>query len=349
MAYNDKRLSRGRYLQPVPLIRAATVAGIAGFMDAQGAPTDRMLERARVPLNIRENACGFVPGRCAWDFFDEIARGAGRRDFLYQMTRRSEWRRCRWVPALAHAVNLGDVLRKLCASWVREIPMNRMGLAVDGPMAWFWRSRIPDVTGWSGSSAAEQSSLSYFLEVIRVATGRDWQPAGLMLECSSHGWGAACPDLADVRRQYSQPLLAVGIPSVMLALPISIQPLGRTGPAGEPAGEDFQSSLRQVLRTSMVGRVPSQGVIAEMLRASPRSLRRRLAAEGTSWRSVLHEVRFERASELLTGGRASLHEIAQELGYSDQANFTRFFRQRTGVAPSRWRAHVERAREQAAR
>jgi AraC-like DNA-binding protein len=148
-----------------------------------------------------------------------------------------------------------------------------------------------------------------------------------------------------VRTQYSQPLLAVGIPSAMLALPISIQPLGRAGPAGEPAGEDFQSSLHQVLRTSIVGRVPRQGVIAEMLRTSPRSLRRRLTAEGTSWRSVLNDVRFERASELLTGGRASMLEIAQELGYFNQAHFTRFFRHRTGLAPSRWRAHVEQALE----
>ena len=40
-----------------------------------------------------------------------------------------------------------------------------------------------------------------------------------------------------------------------------------------------------------------------------------------------------------------MREIAEELGYSAPAHFTRFFRQRAGVSPSAYREEIERARE----
>jgi AraC-like DNA-binding protein len=232
----------------------------------------------------------------------------------------------------------------MCSGWVREIPMVEMGLTESEPVAWFWRRRIPDVQGWVGNEPAEQYTLSYMLEVIRAAAGPRWQPPGLKLECSRSGWGAVSPALAGLRKHYRAPLLAVALPTQLLALPISVEPLTEDGSRGEAAGDDFHGSLRQVLRASMVGGLPDLNVVAETLRMSGRSLRRRLTAEGTSWRSVVNDVKFAWADERLKTP-VSVHEVAQELGYSDPAHFTRFFKDRTGVAPSRWREHVEHAQE----
>jgi len=323
------------------------VAELASVVDAHGAPADRMLEHARIPLSVRENLLEFVPGRCVWTFVGEISRRGGPPDFLVRMACLGEWRRARWVPPLAHAATLGDALRRMCVGWVREIPMVRMGLTVSGPAAWFWRLRVPDVRGWDGNEAAEQYTLSYMLEVVRAAAGPEWRPAAVQLESSPFGWGASSPALTGVKKRYGQPLLAVAIPLPLLALPISIEPLCGPGPPGEPAGEDFESSLRQALRTFMVGGLPGQGVVAETLGMSGRTLRRRLGEERISWRSVVQDVKFSRAAERLLEGRTSVHEVAEELGFSDAAHFTRFFRARTGVAPSRWKAHVELAQEAA--
>ena len=82
-----------------------------------------------------------------------------------------------------------------------------------------------------------------------------------------------------------------------------------------------------------------------MLGISPRSMRRDLAEEGTSWRTLVQDVNFARAVARLEEGRASVREIAEELGYSDAAHFARFFRSRAGVAPSAYRDEVEHARE----
>jgi AraC-like DNA-binding protein len=138
--------------------------------------------------------------------------------------------------------------------------------------------------------------------------------------------------------------LAVAFPRRLLALPVSIQPLLDNAPVGERAARDFHGSLRQVLRASMAGGLPGQNDIAERLGTSRRSLRRRLAEEGHTWRSVVSDVKFAWAHEQLMRS-VPAGEVAEQLGFSDPAHFARFFVNRTGTVPSRWREHAEHAQE----
>lgn len=53
---------------------------------------------------------------------------------------------------------------------------------------------------------------------------------------------------------------------------------------------------------------------------------------------VLHrELLVERAKELLLSGSLNISEISDELGFSDHAVFTRFFSDKVGVSPSKYR------------
>jgi AraC-like DNA-binding protein len=266
-------------------------------------------------------------------------------DFWLDIARVSNWRRAGWVPPLTHAVTLGDAIRAMCSSYVRQIPMNELGLTVKGPVAWFWRRRVTDVRGWEGSEPAEMYTLSFMLEVIRAAAGPKWLPKRLKLECSSSGWAAATSRLPGVRVEYGQPLLAVALPLPLLSIPVSITALPPAGEECEPPATDLQGSLRQALEPWFVGGLPSQEIAAELLWTTPRTLRRRLAEEGTSWRHIVNDLKFARAVSRLQEGRSSVGEIAEELGYTDTAHFTRFFRQRAGVAPSAYREEIEHAKE----
>lgn len=82
---------------------------------------------------------------------------------------------------------------------------------------------------------------------------------------------------------------------------------------------------------------PTLDALAQELRLSPATLRRRLQAEGTSWRRLKAELRHERALALLQDGQASVAEIASRLGYEDASAFHRAFRRRAGQAPGRMR------------
>ena len=66
--------------------------------------------------------------------------------------------------------------------------------------------------------------------------------------------------------------------------------------------------------------------------------RLRLSAEGLRFRELVQDLRFEMASDLLAKSNASMAAIAELLGYSDQAVFSRAFSNRYGHPPSRLRA-----------
>ncbi|MFC4754585.1 helix-turn-helix transcriptional regulator [Dietzia aurantiaca] len=122
--------------------------------------------------------------------------------------------------------------------------------------------------------------------------------------------------------------------------------------ADENTARLFEQQCREVLdarlaRVGVAGQVrsrlrhergdwPSMADVAADLHIDQRTLRRRLTAEGTSFRRLVDEVRHGRALELLGQG-AAVSEVARELGYSETATFTRSFTRWEGVSPSRLR------------
>jgi len=76
---------------------------------------------------------------------------------------------------------------------------------------------------------------------------------------------------------------------------------------------------------------------ARSLGTTPRTLQRRLAAEGTRYQSVGESVRREAAEGYLTDTSLSAGEVAYLLGYSEPAAFHRAFRRWEGMTPADFR------------
>ena len=82
---------------------------------------------------------------------------------------------------------------------------------------------------------------------------------------------------------------------------------------------------------------PGPEQLAERLHMSTRTFRRRLLAQGSSYRQLLEDARHRDALQLLENASLEIQHIASLLGYADPANFTRAFRLWTGKTPSRYR------------
>ncbi|MFC6329905.1 helix-turn-helix transcriptional regulator [Alloalcanivorax gelatiniphagus] len=89
--------------------------------------------------------------------------------------------------------------------------------------------------------------------------------------------------------------------------------------------------------TEHPGRDSTLQRVAHHLGMSPRSLRRHLALAGYSFSEIRNEVRRQFATRYLTETGDSLESIADRLGYSDQASFSKAYRSWTGQTPGQVR------------
>lgn len=104
---------------------------------------------------------------------------------------------------------------------------------------------------------------------------------------------------------------------------------------------DAQSSLPEqvkiVLKRRLASGKPELSDVAEALGLSERTLQRRIAEAGTSFRHLLEASRQELGRDMLASGVTAPDEISFLLGYQDTSSFYRAFREWEGVTPSQWR------------
>ena len=102
--------------------------------------------------------------------------------------------------------------------------------------------------------------------------------------------------------------------------------------------QDQAEQIRRALRTMVLSGTASETVISDLFSIPTRTLRRLLAAQGTTFRELLEEARYEVARQLLEDTDMATAEISEALDYADTSAFTRAFRRWTNSPPAAWRA-----------
>lgn len=191
---------------------------------------------------------------------------------------------------------------------------------------------------------AVEFALSAHLVTIRDRSGPDFKFSRVTLDYAAPPHAATYAELFECQVAFAQadcgyqhvqdngPLALADPRSHAMAREMCEQLLGEVNQAGGVAAD-----IRRLL-IEQPGRYPSIEAIAEKLGMYPRALRRRLEAEGTSYRDLLAEVRMRLAIEYLRKTQMTNEEIASRLGYSDAANFRHAFMRWTGKSPSDFRS-----------
>lgn len=119
--------------------------------------------------------------------------------------------------------------------------------------------------------------------------------------------------------------------------------------------EQCERALEMIaLDTRLVGRVrriisdsdgPMRSIedVSAALHVSPRTLKRKLAAQGVSFSALRERHQREKALLLLRSPALSLDEVADRVGYSAVQNFARAFRRWTGTTPAAFRKGTDRS------
>jgi AraC-like DNA-binding protein len=297
-----------------------------------------------------------VPFHAAAQLLHDAAQASGREDFGLLVGQRFEFAGLGLLAVLMQrAPTVGDALRSL----ERHLHLHDRGAVV-----YLKTSQAGQVAiGYAVHDAATPGvglvydlAMTIGVAMLRTLCGPQWRPRAVRLP---HGrpqaplawrrcfgapvhfdataaeiwfdatWLAQRPPLADPAQQVA--LLQVAQRTeAELALPLA-------------------ERARHVARTLMMTGALTGDHVADALLLHPRTLRRRLAAEGTSLKAVAAAARFDLARQLLRGTGAPLGEIAEMLGYAELSAFVRAFRGWANCPPGRWRESATLERVPASR
>jgi AraC-like DNA-binding protein len=104
-----------------------------------------------------------------------------------------------------------------------------------------------------------------------------------------------------------------------------------------PAPKTFADDARARLRTLLASGRAESHELARVLHVSERTMRRRLASDGTSYVSILDEVRQGFALAHAAHGQFTIEQVAEQLGFRDLSAFYRAFKRWTGTTPAKYR------------
>ena len=196
-------------------------------------------------------------------------------------------------------------------------------------------------------------ALAASLKLARDSTGRNITPLQV---CFAH----PAPAEADEQRRFFRGPVAFGAGSTSLILSAhdAARPLLGADEAlsvivrrrldktladrRQTEGGRFGERVRRLMVEQLGGATLTPPAVAKALGVSRRTLSRRLADDGTSFRDMLDDVRRESACALLHDRSLSVGDIAFFLQYSEPAAFHRAFRRWTGQAPGDFRSAVVR-------
>jgi len=103
---------------------------------------------------------------------------------------------------------------------------------------------------------------------------------------------------------------------------------------------DKEDIIQQV-KAAIIDQLPSGNVneetVSEAIYSSKRSLQRRLNEKGTTFKTILTEVRQDLALKYIHDRKLTLTEISFMLGFSEMSSFSRAFKRWTGESPKEFR------------
>ena len=79
--------------------------------------------------------------------------------------------------------------------------------------------------------------------------------------------------------------------------------------------------------------------LAGVINSSPRTIQRRLLAEGTNFRDLMIQTKMSLAKKALLETDSSITQIAMDFGFSASSSFTRSFVGHYGISPTEFRRH----------
>lgn len=330
-------LTKSRHLEP-----------FAAVLRANGFSVLRLLKKARLPATCLKNLDTLVPADNMVRFREFAAKTTGNPKIALDSTRHLDFETMGSLGrTLLTEPTLGGLLHKF-----RELAATESSNVIfelyprcDGDLWFGHRLRChTDSSTWQTSLYA----LSWMLQLVRLADPT-WLPTEILIDTTDTPDRQNAINDFGAKSRFRQKNTGFFVPLSMLALPIRKENRYAEGEdadiwATAPAST-YAESLKQVFRSYAEDGWLSIEQASEVTHTSVRTLQRRLMEEQKTYSGLIRETRTEMAAGLLVETEFSIAEIARQLGYLKQGNFTRAFYRWAKVSPSEFRKARGKARK----
>jgi AraC-like DNA-binding protein len=327
-----------------PGVRTATLDGYLRLARSAGLDPARILAGAGIAVADLAVPDKWVPAAAVSWVLERSAAESGLEDFGLRL---AGLRRLATLGPLSVVLSQEPDLRSALALLCRyEHSYNealRLRLDEDGDLAtmrlWF------EFGEPAPTRQATELATAALLGIVRELLGRQWEPLSL---CFTH------PPPASLAAHHAGlgPRLQFG--HEFTGLVFYATELDTANTASDPLLRPYAEQLRRALGAPPAATVTGQVTqlvelllplgrcstrqAARSLGVTQRTLHRRLAAEGQSFSAIVHTTREALAERYLSTDRYSLTDVSELLGFTAPSAFSRWFRQRSGVSPTQWRA-----------
>jgi len=331
------------------LTRSASLTDYERVARSVGLDPFRMLRMAKLPARALDDPNVLISADSVGWLLEESARLSGQEAFGLLL---AETRSLGNLGMLALLIREEPTLRAAVQSLVRYMRLQNAGvqLRLDDPGDMVML-HVGYMQGHGVSRQAIEQSTGIGLRTLRVLSRDTFRPVRI---CFTHEEPAS---IAVHRRvlgtaiAFSQECNAIVCRTRDLDMPI---------PAADPAlnrevrrwldrqladlPDEPTQRARQIVRMLLPSGLCSVDQVARHLGTHRRTLHRQLAAEGESVTTIMNAVRVELAPEYLANSKRKLYEVADLLGFSTAAHFSRWFRSQFGKTPSEWATHYRESK-----
>jgi len=328
-------------MEQISTCRAAYLIPFIEVLRELGAPVEQELARVRLPILLEEIPDERISNVLAGQFAERCKHREGVDDLGWLAAKRYSTSTfsedlltvLRFSPTVKSRL---DRFANLAALESSEV---RVGIAQSGAsVEVFCDYTVPD--DLTGLSNFDWTQAMVLVEIVRSVMGETWCPNAFNFQSRF----SVCDD---ARQAYPNTAFINGAKHTSITFPSIV--LSKCAASCLPSSslEMFEAPRKfvldpygQVLRPYLREGTPKLELLAEIMGTSPRSLQRILHKDGFSYSQLLEKTRFEMAVEMLQESDNQLIEIALDLGYENQSNFTRSFKRISGTSPGAYRRQM---------
>ena len=327
------------------LARSQILTGFAPLARSLGLQPERLARSAGLDLSALNDLDARISARAFAAMLERAAALSNLQDFGLRL---AESRELGILGPVGIVIRQETDLRSALHSLIRYMPVHNesldLRLAEERGIAVL--ALTVRLSGLDEVRHVTELSIGTFFRVMRKLTGPDWKPSRICFEHTAPRNDATHRRFFGCRVEFEHEFNGIVFRSSDLDAPLAMSDAMLARYAHRYLDSMLQhraaaasDKVRELVRLWLSSGTCTADKVARGLGVDRRTVHRYLAQSDQTFSSVLTEARAEAATRLLTGHRP-ISEIANLVGFSGQAAFSRWFAQQFGCSPSAFRESV---------